>query len=65
MTYKPATLNHKPWSTTGSSGVSPSGLIAKLRNMVKIEIPVGYQDENGYHSGVKSAEKEVKWPSVW
>ena len=65
MTYKQAILTHKPWSHTGSIGFSPAGLIAKLRNMVKIEVPVGYQDENGFHSGMKNAEKEMKWPSVW
>ena len=65
MTYKPATMNHKPWSTTGASGASSTGFFAKLRNIVKIEVPVGYQDENGFYLGVKSVEKEVKWPSVW
>jgi hypothetical protein len=65
MTYKPATMNHKPWSNTGSNGVSSTGFFAKLRNMVKFELPVGYQDETGFHYGVKSAEKEVKWPAVW
>jgi len=65
MTYKPATMNHKPWSSNGASAASSTGFFAKLRNMVKLEVPVGYQDENGFHLGVKSAEKEVKWPSVW
>jgi len=63
MTYKQTILAHKPWSH-GSIGFSPAGIIAKLRNMVKIEIQVGYQDEAGFHYGVKSADKETKWPSV-
>ena len=60
MTYKQHILNHKPWSHIGNFGFSPAGLIAKLRNIVKIEIPVGYQDESGFHYGAKSANKEAK-----
>ena len=60
MTYKQYILTHKPWSHTGNFGFSPAGIIAKLRNMVKIEVPVGYQDETGFHYGVKSAHKGAK-----
>jgi len=49
----------------GHIGFSFTGLIAKLRHAVSIEIPVGYQDENGFHAGVKSATKEAKWPTAW
>ena len=65
MTYKQTVLAHKPWSHNGTFGFSPAGLIAKLRNAVKISIPVGYQDETGFHSGVKTTDKEAKWPSIW
>lgn len=64
MTYKQTILAHKPWSPTGSFGFSPAGLIAKLRNAVKIQIPVGYQDETGFHYGAKAADKSAKWPAV-
>jgi hypothetical protein len=49
----------------GSSGLHLHEIVAKLRNAIRIEIPVGYQDETGFHLGVKPAEKEIKWPSVW
>ena len=65
MTYKQAILTNKTWSQTGNIGFSPAGIIAKLRNLVRIEIPVGYQDETGFHYGVKAADKEAKWPSVY
>jgi hypothetical protein len=65
MTYKQHILTHKPWSQTGNFGFSPAGIIAKLRNMVKIEVPVGYQDETGFHYGSKSAGKDSKWPTAW
>ena len=65
MTYKQTVAIHKPWLQSGTIGFSFTGLIAKLRNAISIEIPVGYQDETGFHSGVKSATKEVKWPAAW
>lgn len=65
MTFKHSVSINKPWLNTGSSGFSIAGMIAKLRSAVSIEIPVGYQDETGFHSGVKSATKETKWPAIW
>jgi hypothetical protein len=37
----------------------------KLKRAIKSEIPIGYQDEVGFHLGVKPAEQEIKWPPVW
>jgi hypothetical protein len=31
-----------------------AGIIAKLWRVIRIEIPIGYQDETGFHIGVKS-----------
>jgi len=36
------------------------GIVAKLRKAIRIEIPIGYQDEAGFHTGVKSADMEAK-----
>jgi hypothetical protein len=36
------------------------GIVAKLRKAVRIEIPIGYQDETGFHLGVKQAKNQVK-----
>jgi hypothetical protein len=58
------TIN-KAWFNTGTSGFSPAGIIARLKNAVKFEIPVGYQDETGFHAGVKAAEKNIQWPGTW
>ena len=65
MTYKQTAVMNKPWEQTESFGFSPSGLIAKLINAVKLDIPVGYQDQNGFHHGVKPASQDENWPSVW
>jgi len=40
-------------------------IFSKLRTPVRIEMPTGYQDETGFHSGVKPVEKEIQWPPVW
>jgi hypothetical protein len=65
MTYKQTMTVNKPWFQTGVSGFSPAGLIARLKNAVKFEIPTGYQDETGFHTGVKADAKEIKWPTTW
>jgi hypothetical protein len=65
MTYKNTVAINKAWLHNHHVGFSFTGLIAKLRHAVSIEIPVGYQDETGFHAGVKSATKEAKWPATW
>ncbi len=65
MTYKHTVTLGKTWANTGSIGLVPSGIITKLLNAVKMQIPTGYQDETGFHTGVKCAEKSDKWPSTW
>jgi len=58
------TIN-KAWFHNGASSFSPAALITKLKNAVKLEVPTGYQDESGFHTGVKTEEKEIKWPTTW
>ena len=63
--HKHAATAHKPMPEMASFGLMLHGVVAKLRNAVRIEIPIAYQDEAGFHYGVKPAEKEAKWPSFW
>jgi hypothetical protein len=58
------TIN-KTWFNHGIAGFSPTGLFMRLKNAIKLDIPVGYQDETGFHTGVKADEKERKWPATW
>jgi hypothetical protein len=36
--------------------------VAKLRPTLKLQVAAGYQDERGFHYGVKPAEKKICWP---
>jgi len=65
MTYKPTMTINKAWFHIGFSGFSPAGFVARLKNAVKFDIPTGYQDETGFHFGVKTDEKDIKWPASW
>lgn len=65
MTCKETVTANKGWFQAGVSGFSPAALVARLKNAVKLDIPIGYQDETGYHAGVKAEEKEIEWPAVW
>jgi hypothetical protein len=65
MALKRTMTISKAWSDTGISGFLPAGFIARLKNALKFDIPIGYQDETGFHTGVKPDEKEIKWPATW
>ena len=39
-----------------------AGFMAKVRAKVRFEIPVGFQDEKGFHYGVNRGKDEAKWP---
>jgi len=60
MTYKHTMTINKAWPHVNHGGFSLSGVISKLKNAIKIEIPVGYQDEAGFHYGVETAKKNTK-----
>ena len=64
MDAVPGRIN-KTWFNHGIAGFSPTGLFMRLKNAIKLDIPVGYQDETGFHTGVKADEKELKWPATW
>jgi hypothetical protein len=65
MIQKQSVTIHKAWLNVATMALLLSAFIARLKTAVTIQIPTGYQDETGFHMGVKSAGKEVKWPSVW
>jgi hypothetical protein len=40
-------------------------IILKLKNAAKNQVPVGYQDETGFHLGVAPIRGKIQWPPVW
>ena len=56
---------HEPLPDMLKSGSIFHEIITKLQNAMGIETAIGYQDESGFHMGVKPVENEIKWPSVW
>jgi hypothetical protein len=49
---------------TTAWGAAFPRIFLKLRKAVRMEVRTGYQDETGFHSGVKPAESELQWPPV-
>lgn len=50
----------KTWPHVETPAVA--GIITKLLDFVKRQIPEGYQDETGFHYGTKPAEEHPCWP---
>jgi len=63
--HKQSVILQKTWPGAASTGIHLGGLAARFRNAIKFEVPTAYQDETGFHFGVKPPEKQIKWPSVW
>jgi hypothetical protein len=42
-----------------------AAIVAAVMNKLKVEVPVGYQDENGFHAGPSRMESSVNWPPFW
>ena len=57
-------MGHKTFAYSGV-GFPFQGLLARMKNAVKSNITVGYQDESGFHTGVKREDKQAKWPATW
>lgn len=51
-------VKHRSWLNSTPKTASLTGIINWLQNTVKNRIPVGYQDESGFHFGVKPVEKD-------
>jgi hypothetical protein len=44
---------NKAWLQTLPGILAFAAIISKVRDLFKFEVPVGYQDETGFHHGVK------------
>jgi len=50
----------KPWPHAGPFMSHLREIVSNLKRLV--EIPTGYQDENGFHMGAEPAKLETQWP---
>jgi hypothetical protein len=42
-----------------------AALAAKVRAAIEAQAPIGYQDETGFHTGVKPRDQEAAGMSAW
>ena len=42
-----------------------AAVAARMLASLKVEVPVGYQDENGFHVGASRSQGKVNWPPFW
>jgi hypothetical protein len=55
---------HKTWLHAFALDLLLISIVAKLRSFYQSHVPLGYQDETGFHYGVKKPVAN-KWPAVW
>lgn len=65
MSYKQIVMVGKAWMHFEPVEKSQSGLITQFVNALKSRVTVGYQDESGFHVGVKAAKTESRCPESW
>jgi hypothetical protein len=57
---KSVAIRHWLLSAKTAFGLTIHRIILKTKSVVKIEIPVGYEDETGFHFGTQTTEDEVQ-----
>jgi hypothetical protein len=63
--HDPALTLRESLPDTGAWRTVFQRLLTKVRREVQIEVRTGYQDETGFHNGVKPVKNEIQWPPVW
>jgi len=56
---------HKTYFYIMAMMVPLAAIVARTMASLKVEVPVGYQDENGFHTGTGRTESKVNWPPFW
>jgi len=62
---QPALTKHERSEDAGAWETMFHRFFSRVRREVQMEVRTGYQDETGFHSGVKPVETEIQWPPVW
>jgi len=55
---------HKTSIYVGSNALLFAAIMAKLRSAMDKVVPVGYQDDSGFHIGEEPAPKRETWPTT-
>jgi len=55
---------HKTSIYVGSIALLFAAIMAKLRSAMDKVVPVGYQDDSGFHIGEEPAPKRETWPTT-
>jgi hypothetical protein len=63
--HDPALMMPEPLPAATAWGKVFHPVFITLRKAGRIEVGTGYQDETGFHHGVKPAETNIQWPPVW
>ena len=56
---------YKAWLQTFPKVLLLGAVIGKLRDAFRFNVPVGYQDEKGFHVGPKPPKPQQSWPEFW
>jgi hypothetical protein len=56
-------MHRTSWLHTFAVNILLVAVIAKLRSIIAKHVPLGYQDEGGFHFGVKQTRDN--WPAIW
>jgi hypothetical protein len=62
---EPAFTLTEPLPDTGVWRSMFRRVLSMLRKDVRIKVRTGYQDETGFHGGIKPVENGIQWPPVW
>jgi hypothetical protein len=54
---------HKTWLQAFALNLLLIAIAAKMRSLFASHVPLGYQDEAGFHYGVKPTRDN--WPATW
>jgi hypothetical protein len=59
------TAGHKSPPDLNRVTTAIAKLVVCMREGIRKLVPVGYQDEGGFHYGLKPSERKMSWPLVW
>jgi len=53
MMQKQLSIERKDWLDAAIEGLWPARVVERLKNILILKVPEGYQDEKGFHFGAR------------